>query len=211
MRDKDDPETFIKYLEVALTRSKSPREELNDYVQPQLTLEAGEKILGVLQSEESTFDDIVAALTGCNTLTFAFMAESLFAPVEEADRTKPRVVNEKLKHCTKKLLQEAETAEEMIDKVAVAFLRSKLTMDLKNYLDLSKTTTNSKYIMKIEKWAKCRGDSKIGFKDGSQEQGYRHSQPSSGFQRLLTCFNCGKGGQISKECRSRLEVENNRQ
>ena len=207
MRDKDDPETLMKYLEVALTTSKIPREELKDYVQPQLTLEAGEKILGVLQSEDSTFDDIVAALTGCNTLTFAFMAEALFAPVEEADRTKPRVVNEKLKRCTKKLLQEAETAEEMIDKVAVAFLRSKLTMDLKKYLDLSETTTNSKYIMNIEEWAKCRGDSKSVFKDGSQEQGYRHSQPNSGFQRLVTCFHCGKGGHISKKCRSRLEGE----
>ena len=51
MRDEDDPETFIKYLEVALTRSKTPREEWKDYVQPQLTLEAGEKILGVLQNE----------------------------------------------------------------------------------------------------------------------------------------------------------------
>ena len=52
MRDKDDPETFIKYLEVALTRSKIPREEWKDYVQPQLTLEAGEKILGVLQNKD---------------------------------------------------------------------------------------------------------------------------------------------------------------
>ena len=94
-------------------------------------------------------------------MTFASTAEALFAPVEEADRTKPRVVNDKLKRWTKKLLQEAETAEDMIDKVAVAFLRSKLTMDLKNYLDLSETTTNSKYIMKIEEWAKCRGIAKV--------------------------------------------------
>ena len=48
MRYKDDPETFIKYLEVALTRTKIPREEWKDYVQPHLTLEAGEKILTVL-------------------------------------------------------------------------------------------------------------------------------------------------------------------
>ena len=69
---------------------------------------------------------------------------------------------------TKKLLQEAETAEEMIDKVTVVFFRSKLIMDLKNYLNLSETTTNSKHIMKIEEWAKYRGDSKSVFKAGIQ-------------------------------------------
>ena len=47
MRNKDNPETFMKYLEVSLTRTKTPREEWKDYVQPQLTLEAGKKILTI--------------------------------------------------------------------------------------------------------------------------------------------------------------------
>ena len=87
MGDKDDPETFIKYLEVAFTRSKIPRHEWKYYVQPQLSLEAGEKILSVLQADASTLDDI-AAMTGCMAMTFASTAEALFAPVE-ADKAKP--------------------------------------------------------------------------------------------------------------------------
>ena len=149
MGDKDDPETFIKYLEVAFTRSKIPRHEWKDYVQPQLSLEAGEKILSVLQADASTLDEIVAAMTGCMAMTFASTAEALFAPVE-ADKAKPRSVADKLKRWTKKLVQEAEIEEQMIDKITVALLRSKLNQDLKNYLDLTETTTMARYIMKIE-------------------------------------------------------------
>ena len=100
MRDKDDPEMFIKYLEVALTRRKIPRDVRS----------RGENTDG----DDSTFDDIVAAMTGCMAMTFASTAEALFAPVEETDKAKPRVVADKIKR-TKKLLQEAETEEEMID------------------------------------------------------------------------------------------------
>ena len=197
----------MKYLEVALTRTKIPREEWKDYVQPQLTLEAGEKILTVLQDEDSTFDNIVAAMTGCTEMTFASTAETLFAPVEETDKAKPRAVADKIKRWTKKLLLEAETKEEMVDKFSVATLRSKLNQDLKNYLDLTETTTMTRYIMKIEEWSKCRGVGKSMFKESTFRTGYKTTQTRTGLRKQVTCFYCGKNGHISRECRARITGE----
>ena len=79
----------------------------------------------MLQNEDSTFDDIVAALTGYNAMTFASTSEALFAPVEEAVRTKPRVVNDKLKRWTKRklpkrmLMQRRELVTVLSERVAV--------------------------------------------------------------------------------------------
>ena len=67
-------------------------------------------------------------------------------------------------------MQEAEIEEQMIDKITVALLRSKLNQDLKNYLDLTETTTMARYIMKIEEWAKCRGETKSLFEQDSSVQ-----------------------------------------
>jgi len=67
------------------------------YVQPQITLQAGEKIYNVLKDEDSTFDDIVVAMTGCTAMTFASTAEALFAPTQEAEGNTYRTLADKIK------------------------------------------------------------------------------------------------------------------
>ena len=153
------------------------------------------------------FDDFVAAMTGCTAMTFASTAEALFAPVEETDKAKPRAVADKIKRWTKKLLQEAETEEEMIEKFSVATLRSKLNQDLKNYLDLTETTTMTRYIMKIDEWSKYRVVGKSIFKESSFRTGYKTVQTSTGPRKQVTCFYCGKNCHISRECRARIMGE----
>ena len=55
MTGKDDPVVFIRYLETALIRAKVPPEQWNDHVQPQIRLQAGERIIDVLDREDCTF------------------------------------------------------------------------------------------------------------------------------------------------------------
>ena len=89
MGEKDDPVVFIRYLETALTRAKVPPAQWKDHVQPQLTLQAGEKILDVLENRDATFEDIKAAITGMDAMTFASTAEALFNPFKGGERPNP--------------------------------------------------------------------------------------------------------------------------
>ena len=58
MKDKDDLELFITQLEAALVASELPKNKWKRYIHSQLTLEAKQKVIGLLQDATSTYDDI---------------------------------------------------------------------------------------------------------------------------------------------------------
>ena len=49
-------------------------------------------------------------------------------------------------------MQEAETLPEAAEKVAVAFIRSKLNPDLKYFMDLTEANCMPWYLMKVKEW-----------------------------------------------------------
>ena len=84
MNEKDDLELFIQQVEAALVSSDIPRDKWTNYLHSQLTLEAKQKVMHLLQEPDSAYDDIRAALMGCAAMSFASAAEAIFT----ADRGK---------------------------------------------------------------------------------------------------------------------------
>ena len=93
---------------------------------------------------------------GMDAMTIASMAEALFNPFKGGERPNPRQLSDRIKGWSKKLVQEAGTEAEVLEKFTVAFLRSTLNQELKDYLDLTKTSTIQRYLVKIEEWVQCK-------------------------------------------------------
>ena len=78
MMDKDDLELFIQQLEAALVSSDIPRNKWLKYSHSQLTVDAKQKVMHLLQEHDLTYDDIKDALIGCTAVSFASTAEGLW-------------------------------------------------------------------------------------------------------------------------------------
>jgi len=150
MKDNDDSMVFIRYLESALVRTKIPQDQWKEHVQPQITLQAGVKIIEVLEDDDSTLKDINAAMTGVEAMSFASTAQAIFNPFQGGEKPKLRQLADKLKSLIKKLIQDAETEAEIVEKFTVACLRLTLSQELKKYLDLTETSTIHRYLIKID-------------------------------------------------------------
>ena len=148
MRERDDLELFIHQLEAALIASDIPRHKWKRYIHSQLTPESKQKVIHLLQDVASSYDDIKAALMGCSAMSFAATAEAIFSSIGgEGEKPKPRQLANRIRRWVDKLFQEAETVEEAAEKVSVAYIRSKLIPEVKNYMDLTEANTMPRFLM----------------------------------------------------------------
>ena len=58
--------------------SRIPQDKWKQHLLSQLTLQAKEQLIGLLEYEDSDYDDIKQALLGRHTMTFAAAAEAFF-------------------------------------------------------------------------------------------------------------------------------------
>ena len=93
-------------------------------------------------------------------------------------------------------VQEAETLGEAADKLAIAFVRSLMVPELKNYLDLGEVTDMQRFLMKAEEWERSQPDRKHIFK---QQSGYN-------FRQSYHQGNTGRQGHKNSFATSSLHV-----
>ena len=78
MTEKDDIELFIRQLEIALRTALIPQDKWKQHLLSQLTVQAKDQVIGLLEDDASDYEDIKQALLGRNTMTFAMAAEAFF-------------------------------------------------------------------------------------------------------------------------------------
>ena len=99
---------------------------------------------------------------------------------------------------------DAETLQEAAEKVAVAYLRSTLLPEVKIYMDLSNENTMVQYVMRLEEWKRSDLKRKTIYENDGFPVTSSYNKPTTGTRKTVTCFQCGKFGHISRDCRSKL-------
>ena len=215
MTKDDDIDIFVRQLEVALSTATVPQEKWKQSLLSQLTLDVNEKVIHLLEDEDSQYDEIKTALLGSANMTFAAAAECVFTADMGALTHMPiRQAGNKLTRWVHKMTEGTETRREVIDRMVVGFLRSMMVTDLKTYIDLTNKTDKQEYIMLAEQWEKSQsykrnmfksvGSYRPRFQQGdSSKQGHHQNSYTTTGKKPITCFNCGKLGHLSRECRAR--------
>ena len=212
MTKDNDIDIFVRQLEVDLRTARVPQEKWKQSLLSQLTLDAKEKVIHLLEDEDSQYDEIKAALLGSTSMTFAAAAECVFMTDKGALTHMPiRQTGDKLTRWVHKMTEGTETRREVIDTMVVGFLRSMMVPDLKIYMDLTNKTDKQEYIMLAEQWEKSQsykrnmfksvGSYRPGFQHGdSSKQGHHQNSYTTTGKKPITCF---KLGHLSRECRAR--------
>ena len=143
---EDDVEIFVRQLEVALRTAKIPQEKWKQSLLSQLTLEAKERVMDLLEDEDSQYEEIRRTLLGSTAMTFAAAAESVFTAEKGILVQLPvRQAGDKLFRWVEKMTEGAETIRQANDRVTVRVLRSLMVPNPKTYMDLTKTTDRQEY------------------------------------------------------------------
>ena len=150
MTKEDDLEIFVRQLEVALRTARIEQGKWKQSLLSQLTLEAKERVMDLLENNDSAYDDIQKALLGTSVMTFAAAAESFYTADKGKIAQLPvRQAGDKLFRLCEKMIEGSATRQ-AADKMTVGILRSMMVPDLKNYMDLTKTTDRLEYQMLAE-------------------------------------------------------------
>ena len=157
--------SFVYPLEAALVALDIPRVEWKQYIHSQITVEAKEKVMYLMTDGDATYEDIKGGLLGSTAISFAATAEAIFGPVKvEGDKPTLRKLAIKARRWIQKLVHEAETLPEAVEKVSVGYIRSTLDTEVKTYMDLTEATCIPRYLMKVGEWERSHPEVKSIFK-----------------------------------------------
>jgi len=212
MKEGDDIETFIPILEASLRLNEVPCGNWKKQLISQIPLKSLIPIEPVLQSDDSSYQDVVNALMGGSNMTFCSAAEDMCSGERgrlwELDI---RSSMTKLKQLVSRVTRDADTKHETVECVVVALMRDWLVYPLKSYVDMSRKFQVNEFVSTCEEWERsqprgtqCFRKNKVSVAAPGKVGG--NGNPF-GTRKPLSCFNCGKSGHISRECRSRPQGE----
>ena len=118
-----------------------------------MTLEAKQRVVDLLEDDTSEYDEIKIALLGCTTMTFAAAAEAVFTADKGNLLNLPtRQAGDKLGRWLEKVTEGTATNRQFCNRIAMGVLMSHMVPDLKQYMDLTKTTDRQEFHATIDQW-----------------------------------------------------------
>ena len=148
-------------------------------------------------------------------MTFAVTAEEVFTGDKGNFLNLPtRLAGDKLVKWLEKMTEGTDTNKQFCNRVAMGVFRSHMVPDLKQYMDITKTTDWQEFHATIDQWDRSQPVKRnlykhlVGYRYGNQygdSSRYNTTQGTNNTagNKTLTCFACGKLGHMSRECRSR--------
>jgi len=212
MHETEEVTEFLPKFELALRLNKVPVDQRKVALISHVPIESLIKCKTQVDIEECSYEELIGALSNSSTLTFSAAAEELCTG--ERGRVwemEGRKAGARVKALLGQITRDADDKEEIIECISVALLRDKLVTPLKAYVDSSRRFEYPEFMNTCEEWEKGQLTQTCWFKKNRANVG-NTGRPgnSSSFQqskKSITCYSCGKGGHVSRECRSRPQVE----
>ena len=207
MKDNEDIDTFIAMFEAALTAGNVPDDQWKAKLHAHLNPKTKLRIQSTIQDPDASYEDIKAALLGCGCMTFSAAAETLLT----GDRGKVynmehRQCKEKLLRITEKVMTGATSVREAAQCITVALMRQNLVPSLKTYIDLKGEFDSETFSRTLDEWEATQPIGTSCFKKvhvPPTSSGTTQGKIPFG-KKPIACYFCGKGGHISRDCRSRI-------
>jgi len=207
MKEGEEMEKFISVFETALKLKEVPRGLWKDELVSHLHLEVLSEIDETLQRGGATYEEIVYALKGGNSVTFCGAAEDLCSGERgTVFELEARPALRRMKHLYKTVAGDACSVDEMAEALAVARMRDHVVPALKTCIDTGKRFGYKDFGDCCEEWVKsqpkgtsCFKKPRLSFTTPARGVGVNQPQVKKG----LACFSCGKVGHLARECRSR--------
>ena len=123
MTKGDEIDTFVKKLQVAMRAARIPVDKWKQSLLPQMTLEATEEVVHLLENNDSQYEDIKAALLDSSAMTFVAAAECLFTADKGTITHLPiRRVVDNITRWLEKMTEGTETLRLAIDRMVVGVI-----------------------------------------------------------------------------------------
>jgi len=212
MREQDNVEQFLPLFEMALRVNKVPKRLWKAKLISHIPLELLVKVQAVMEDECGSYDNVVEALMGTSNLTYCAAAEDLMTGERgKLWEMEGRQAMARLRVLLGYITRDADTKPQLLDCIGVAMARDRLVPALKSYVDTSRRFQYEEFMGVCEEWERTQPIKTSWFKKNKPYQVPMGRTLGGGSpsvnKKTMSCFTCGKQGHMSRECRSRPQME----
>jgi len=197
MKEKDEITEFLPKFEAALTWGKVPREQWREQLVSHMPIDSLMKAKGELDREDSSYEEVVSALSNSSTLTFGAAAEDLCTG--ERGRIwelEGRKAAARIRSLLGQVTREADNMPDMLDCLTVALLRDKLVPNLKGYVDSARRYGFEEFLSSCEEWERVQPNQTSWFRKRTPPVGGGRVQSANSGQfpgSDGSCAHCSPG------------------
>jgi len=157
LQEGGDVEAFISNFETMLKVAEVPQRLWKRELITHVPMEAVTQVGEIAGETDSTYDDVLCALRGSVALSFGSAAEDFFSGEKGAVwELGIRSNVSRLKYLVKAIAGDADSIDDVAERIAIAASRDHLTPALRVIIDTGMHFTHKAYIDACEQWGKAQ-------------------------------------------------------